>query len=360
LWLKKYSRIIMLLITDEQISAVASVKDCSEVMELAFRDLANGDAVDTPRGRIFSGRAVKPGIYSIGHQCAILPRFNIAALRVTSHRVREHREPRDNHFVLLFDLESGRLLAMMHGFTISGIRVGATTAIAAKYLAPKGRLEVGILGSGKQARTNLEGIAAVSDIGRAKVYSPNPAHRELFCREMGEKLGIEIVPQNEPQEVVQRSQVVLCSSNASQPIFNGEWIEEGALVISLRNSDRHRSPREVDETTIRRSSHFVVCSKAQIQIDQQKEWLDPFAKGLVSFEQLFELTDLVSGRVPSRHSAKEIVFYHSNSASGIQFAAAGYKCLQLVKEAGDVRDLPDEWFVTDLSAWWEKGLQPSP
>ncbi len=335
----------MLLITDEQISAVASVKDCIEVMELAFRDLANGDAVDTPRGRIFSGPAVKPGIYSIGHQCAILPRFNIAALRVTSHRVREHREPRDNHFVLLFDLESGRLLAMMHGFTISGIRVGATTAIAAKYLA---------------ARTNLEGIAAVSDIRRAKVYSPNPAHRELFCREMGEKLGIEIVPENEPQEVVQRSQVVLCASNASQPIFNGEWIEEGALVISLRNSDRHRSPREVDDATIRRSSHFVVCSKAQVQIDQQKEWLDPFAKGLVSFEQLFELTDLVSGRDPSRHSAKEIAFYHSNSASGIQFAAAGYKCLQRVKEAGDVRDLPDEWFVTDLSAWWEKGLQPSP
>ncbi len=55
----------MLLINDEQIAAAVSVKDCVEVMELAFKDLAAGEAVDTPRGRIFSGPAVKPGIYSI-------------------------------------------------------------------------------------------------------------------------------------------------------------------------------------------------------------------------------------------------------------------------------------------------------
>jgi alanine dehydrogenase len=328
-------------------------------VELAFNDLASGDAVDTPRGRIFSGPAVKPGVYSMGHQCAILPRFNVAVLRVTSHRVRESREPRDNHFVLLFDLADGRLLAMLHGFTISGMRVGATTAIAAKYLARSGRLEVGVLGAGKQARSNLEGIAAVTDVQRARVYSPNPAHRELFRAEMEEKLGFSITVERETRAVVENSDILLCASNASQPILNGEWIKAGALVISLRNSDRRRSPREVDETTIRRASHFVVCSKSQIHVDQQQEWLDPIKKGLVSFEQIYELTDLVSGKIPDR-SADDIVFYHSNSASGIQFAAAGYVALRRIQEAGKGRELPDEWFYTDLSSWWAKGLQPSP
>lgn len=350
----------MLLITDEQIRSLVTVKDCIGVMELAFRDLAAGEAVDTPRGRIFTGPSVKPGIYSMGHQCGILPRFNIAALRVTSHRVHESREPRDNHFVLLFDLGNGHLLALLHGFTISGMRVGATTAIAAKYLAPKGKLEIGIFGSGKQARANLEGIAAVNDISLAKVYSPNPAHRALFSEEMQEKLGIEVAPEEEPKKVVKGSNIVLCASNASQPVFDGHWIEEGALVISLRNSDRNRSPREFDDTTIQRSSTFVVCSKAQIHVDRQREWLDPIDKGLVTFEKVYELTDLVSGRVPGRRSADEIAFYHSNSAIGIQFAAAGYKTLHLVKEAGAYRELPDEWFFTDLSSWWEKGFHPSP
>lgn len=350
----------MLLISDEQIAAAVSVKDCVEAMELAFKDLAAGDAVDTPRGRIFSGPSVKPGIYSLGHQCAIYPRFNVAALRVTSHRVRESREPKDNHLILLFDLQDGHLLAALQGFTISGMRVGATTAIAAKYLAPKGKLDVAVLGSGKQARTNLEGIAAVCEVRRAKVYSPNGAHRELFCREMRDKLGVEVVAVDEAKKAVSGSQVVLCASNASQPILDGEWIEEGALVVSLRNSDRNRSPREVDETTIRRSAHFICCSKAQIQVDQQREWLEPMEKGLVAFDQLYELTDLASGKIPVRQSAKEIAFYHSNSASGIQFAAVGYISLQRVKDSGTLRDLPDEWFQTDLSSWWEKGLHPSP
>jgi ornithine cyclodeaminase/alanine dehydrogenase-like protein (mu-crystallin family) len=350
----------MLLISDEQIAAAISVKDCVEVMELAFKDLAAGEAVDTPRGRIFSGPSVKPGIYSIGHQCAILPRFSVSALRVTSHRVRESREPKDNHLILLFSLDDGRLLAAMHGFTISGIRVGATTAITAKYMAPKGKLQVGVLGSGKQARTNLEGIVAVCEVSGAQVFSPNSIHRELFCQEMRERLGIELTPVDEARKAVVGSQVVLCASNASQPIFHGEWIEEGALVISLRNSDRNRSPREVDETTIRRSSHFICCSKAQIQVDQQREWLDPMAKGLVSFDQLYELTDLASGKIPTRRSPNDIAFYHSNSASGIQFAAVGYRALERIKAAGNVRELPDEWFATDLSSWWEKGLHPSP
>ena len=350
----------MLLITDEQIAGAISVRDCVEVMELAFKDLAAGDAVDTPRGRIFSGPSVKPGIYSIGHQCAILPRFNVSALRVTSHRVRESREPKDHHLILLFDLDDGGLLAALHGFTISGIRVGATTAIAAKYMAPKGRLQVGVLGSGKQARTNLEGIVAVGDVRCAKVFSPSPAHRELFCNEMRERLAIEITAVDEPQKAVAGSQVVLCASNASQPILDGHWIEDGALVISLRNSDRNRSPREVDETTIRRSSHFICCSKAQIQVDQQREWLDPMAKGLVSFDQLYELTDLASGKIPARRFPKEIAFYHSNSASGIQFAAVGAIALQRIKAGGNLRELPDEWFTTDLSSWWKIGLHPSP
>ena len=177
---------------------------------------------------------------------------------------------------------------------------------------------------------------------------------------MGGKLAIDVVAVDETKKAVVDSQVVLCASNASQPILDGNWIEDGALVISLRNSDRNRSPREVDETTIRRSSHFICCSKAQIEIDRQREWLEPMEKGLVSFDQIYELADLASGKIPVRQSPKEIAFYHSNSASGIQFAAVGYIALQRIKESGGARELPDDWFQTDLSSWWEKGLHPSP
>src|ERR1051325_1361161 len=161
----------MLLITDEQVAASLSVNDCVDAMENAFRDLAQGTANDSPRERLFVGESGDPKLYSLGRQCGAIRRFEVAALRVMSNRRAEVRGPKDNHFILLFSTETGQLLAIIQGFTLSGLRLGATTAIAAKYLAPKCELEVGVFGTGKQARANFEGIAAVTKIARAKVFS---------------------------------------------------------------------------------------------------------------------------------------------------------------------------------------------
>ena len=350
----------MFLITDEQVRSAVAVKDCLEVVELAYQDLAKGEASDSPRERIFVGGTKDPDIYSLSRLCGAVPRFGVAALRITSHRRGTARDALDNHFILLFDVNNGRLVALLQGFTISGLRLGATTALPAKYLAPRGELEVGVFGSGKQARANLEGVAAVTKIKQVKVHSPNHAHCVLFAEEMQRRLGIPVVPQRESGSVVRNSNLVLCASNAWEPVFDGNLIEEGALVISLRNSDHHKRPREFDDTTIQRSSMIIVCSKKQMQIDDQAELLEPIAKGLTSWEKIYELTDLVMHKVPDRRSPKDIVFYHSNTGSGIQFAAVGFKTLQILKEKGNFQELPDEWFFTDLTSWWEQGFHPTP
>jgi ornithine cyclodeaminase/alanine dehydrogenase-like protein (mu-crystallin family) len=350
----------MLLITDEQVNSSVAVSDCVDAMEMAFRDLAEGTATDSPRERMFVGKANDPKLYSLGRQCGALQRFNVAALRVMSNRRPEVRGPRDNHFILLFSTETGQLLALIQGFTLSGIRLGATTAIAAKHLAPKGDIEVGVFGTGKMARANFEGVAAVTKIKRAKVFSRSADHRVDFCREMERKLGVSVVPVEEPQLAVKGSDLVLGATSANTPIYDGNWLEEGALAISLRNSDRNKKPREFDDIAIKRSALIVVCSKHQITYDDQRELLDPIDKGFASWEQIHELKDLVSGRFPGRKSPNDIVFYHSNAGNGIQFATVGFKAYEAAKRTGQYRELPDDWFVTDISSWWEQGYHPTP
>ena len=121
----------MLLITDEQVNASLSVLDCVATMEDAFRALSEGAATDTPRERMFVGADNDPKLYSLGRQCGALQRPKVAALRVMSNRRAEVRAPKDNHFILLFSTETGQLLALIQGFTLSGLRLGATTAVAA-------------------------------------------------------------------------------------------------------------------------------------------------------------------------------------------------------------------------------------
>jgi ornithine cyclodeaminase/alanine dehydrogenase-like protein (mu-crystallin family) len=336
-------------------------------MELAYQELAEQRAAEVGRERMFLDDRKTGIVYRLGRQCGAVTALGVAALRVNStrkgfrkgiDRKQASQDPKDHHLVLLFSLENGELLAILHGFTLSGLRLGATTAVATKYLAREGADQVGVYGSGKQARANLEGIAAVTKLKAAKVYSPDRSHRELFSQEMGERLKIPVLAVEDPKEVLKKSSIVLCATSAWEPIFDGSFVEQGALVISLRNSDHEKKPREFDETILRRSPFIVVCSKSQIMRDNQRELLDHIDAGLISWENVHELSDLVAGKV-RRRSPEDILFYHSNTGMGIQFAVVGYKALHAARDKGVGINLRDDWFHADLTPWFELGFRPT-
>ena len=136
---------------------------------------------------------------------------------------------------------------------MSAIRVGATTGIANRALARKNAKVVGIFGSGNEARTNLEAICAVRDIEAVKVYSPNKEHRDRFAEEMTELLNVEVQPVTSAEAVVKGSDIVMCATNSSEPVFDGNWLEPGQLVTTIANTDGVHRRTEADATTMLRS-----------------------------------------------------------------------------------------------------------
>src|SRR5438034_9701775 len=210
----------MLLISDPEVRQVLNMGDCIEAMEQAFAEEARGIAVNKPRTRY----KVPPDLEKPGYMANIIPgavpSSGVAALRYDSTIVQERvvagtkrmdfPSPlkRSWGFVLLFSLQTGEPLALIHDFSLSAIRVGATTGIANRALAKKDSKVVGIFGSGNEARTNLEAICAVCEIETVKVYSPTKEHRDRFVEEMSRSLNISIHPVNAPQEVVKGSDIV--------------------------------------------------------------------------------------------------------------------------------------------------------
>src|SRR3990172_9460789 len=160
----------MLLISDNEVKQVLKMPDCIEAMERAFAEEARGIAVNSPRVRY----KVPPDLDKPGYMANIIPgavpSFGVAALRYDSMIVQEHvvgnmkrwdftyPANRSWGFVLLFSLESGEPLALIHDFALSAIRVGATTGVAHRALAKKEVKVVGLFGSGNEARRNLEAI----------------------------------------------------------------------------------------------------------------------------------------------------------------------------------------------------------
>ncbi|MBI2361612.1 MAG: ornithine cyclodeaminase family protein [Deltaproteobacteria bacterium] len=362
----------MLLITDDVARQVLDMAECIEAMERAFAEEARGIAVNRPRTRY----KVPPDLDKPGYMANIIsgavPSFGVAALRYDSTIVREHvvdgrkrmdfpsPKRRSWGFVLLFSLETGEPLALIHDFSLSPLRVGATTGAVHRALAKKDARVVGIFGSGNEARRNLEAICLVRKVERVKVYSPNRGHRDSFAAEMTEALDVEVQPVASAEAVIKGSDIVMCATNSSEPVFNGNWLEPGQLVTTIANTDGVHRRTEADPATMIRSDLIVLNSRETAVNNQQRELLDLIDEGKIEWNKICGIGEVLAGKHPGRATDRQIIYYKSNTGVGIQFAAAGKLIYDACKKRGLGRELPSEWFGADLSEWMDKGFMPSP
>jgi len=366
----------MILLSDEEVQEFLAMESCIAAVEEAFKSLGRGKAYNLPRGRIRTDPF--EGQYSYWMNCipGAVPELGVAALRIDSAvqalsggpgRTRgPHRDNRYCGLVLLFDTKTGMLLAILPDFTLSGIRVGATTALGVKYLAREDAARVALFGSGKQARTNLEGVCKVRKITDAVVFSPNKQHRENFALEMSRKLDLEVVPVSSPAEALRERDIVICATNTMAPVFDGRGLEPGCHVASIVGGDKHdlrirgRLRQEVDDTTLDRSDLIILNSCEQARLDEQADIAAVIKVGKRKWEEIYDLAQLLTGKSPMRTARNQITLHLNNTGMGIQFAAAGSVVYRKAREVGAGRELPEDWFSIDLRAWAEKGFYPSP
>lgn len=93
------------------------------------------------------------------------------------------------------------------------------------------------------------------------MYSPSPEHRNQFAREMAKTLGVNIEPEENPRAVIEGADIVMCATNTSEPVFDGNWLEPGQLVTTIANTDGVHRRTEADSTTMTRSDLIVLNKK---------------------------------------------------------------------------------------------------
>jgi ornithine cyclodeaminase/alanine dehydrogenase-like protein (mu-crystallin family) len=179
---------------------------------------------------------------------------------------------------------------------------------------------VGILGSGRQARSQLLAINVVSKIKKVKVYSPKPEHCLQYCREMEKLIDREVVPVKDPIEAVKGSDIISTATMSKTPVFDGSWIENGTHINAI--GAHYPDQQEMDETAVMRSK-FVVDSKERA-LKEEGELLIPIQKGIITEAHIYaELGDIVSGKVIGRQNAEDITLFSSGGmASECVVAAA--------------------------------------
>lgn len=354
-----------LLIDNETFKKLLSTKDCIETLEQAFLEEAQGRAANRTKSSIHIPTEGMEWWYRYCSMEGGLRTPPVAAIRIKSDMVswpiydgvrRESkycvRSGRFCGLVLLFSAENGEPMAILNDGEMQHMRVAATAAIAARFMANESATSVGILGSGGMAESHLEAYSAVRRIEKAKVYSPNRAHREDYAKRMSAKLGIRVEPAPSASEVFSGSEIVASCTDANEPIIPGSWLKPGVHLTCVRSAEAAKDlyPR-LDRYVAYRSSmavsHFTSPENER-----------PFSFGgtnpdyfsrvaQVPENRRHHLNDLLLNRLRGREGEKEINMFMSEG-TGVQFAAVAYKAYVLARQAGAGKEIPTDWFLQDI------------
>jgi alanine dehydrogenase len=346
---------MVLVLKNDQMENLLPMSEEIDAIEHAFRELGQGKAMNAPRARLRTPWKEEGGQYYFNNIMGLVPGVKSMALRIDSSFSKEVQVAGSKRrvypgdyigLVMLFDMDTCEILALMDDHFISTMRVAATSAVATKYLARKDAKIMGLLGSGEQARTQVTAHLVVRPLTQIKVYSPTQANREKFAREMSDETGVEVVPVSSAEEAVRGSDIVSAATNTVDPVVEGKWLEPGMHVTSLVGGDGYLPRKELDDEAITRANLIIVGYKQQIFLDKQAEFHDRLTRGLVKAEDLHELGDLLTGNCRGRKDDREITFFKNNTGMGIQFAATARKMYEKAKEKGIGSELPLDLFMT--------------
>ena len=285
-----------LFLTHEDVSASVNMLDAMDAMEGAFREQAEGKVIQPHRLNLKAGKGwlrVGPAVLE-GSGYMGFKAMNLAP----GHGVR--------YQVHLYRIADGELLAIMDALHLTTLRTGATSAVATRRLAGKEPTTIGVIGSGIEARAQLEAMHALGLARSARVYSPTQANREKFAADYSRSLGIEVVAVGQAKEAVRGCGLVVAAVKSTETALLGEWLEPGTHVNSVGTARPEQ--REIDAATFQRSAVIVVDTREGV-FGEAGDAIA--AKDVVSPEQVYELAELVTGRAPARSDEKQITLFKS-------------------------------------------------
>ena len=313
-----------LYLTEDDVQRLLPMPEAVAAVEDAMRRQAPGGAVNRPRQRV---RFPAGTMHLMG---AALPHRDVLGFKAYTAIGRKLR-----FLVMLYSATDGGPLALLEADHLGQIRTGAASGVATKYMARKDATVVGVIGSGYQAETQVTAMCAVRPVREVRVYSRTPERRKAFAEKMARQLGVAVRDVDTPDEAVKGCHILITATYAREPVFKGELLEKGVHMNIMGGNALIR--REIDDEAVRRSDIIVVDSIEQARVESG-DLLGPVERGLLSWDNCFELWQVVSGHVRGRRSDDDVTMFKSHGIALWDVAAAAHVYEQ-AKAKGMGRDL---------------------
>jgi alanine dehydrogenase len=312
-------------INEAEVRSVLTMAMALEAVEESLRKQARGEVVVQPRRRF----ELPKGFYHY-----------MAAADYSGGFVAEKQYTyvagKIRFLVQLYEMATGDLVAQIEADYMGQLRTGAASGVATKFMARRDARIAAIIGTGGQARTQLEAIAGVRKLELARAYGRDVSRREKFCSEMAERLRIPVYAAASAAQAIEGADVVCTATTASQPVVTGSDIAPGTHINAIGVNHAHK--QELDETAVRHADVIAVDSIEQSH-QEAGDLIMAFGQDESKWSSVKKLADIVDGKIPGRPSDTAVTLFKSNGIASWDLAVA-VRVWTLAREKGLGRKLP--------------------
>ncbi len=328
------TRDVLILTEAELRDCVRLDPDAVDVVEQAFRALAGGTVVMPP---ILSMKIAEAN-GEVDVKTAYIPGFDGFAIKVSPGFFDNPALglPSLNGLMILFSAKTGLVDALFldNGY-LTDVRTAAAGAVAARHLAPGTVTTAGVMGTGVQARLQIEAAHLVRPFEKVLVWGRNPARAAACAADISVALGVEARVEADPARLVAESQLVVTATPSEEPIVKAEWLHPG-LHITAMGSDQE-GKTEIDPQVLVAADAYV-CDRVS-QCELLGELAAAKREGLWTGGRPAELGEVIAGTAEGRRSDHDVTICDL-TGTGAQDTAIATHALAMARVEGKGRAIP--------------------
>ena len=314
-----------LVISAAEVRELLPMLKCVDLVADALMTLGRGGAINPLR----HGIRLPNDLGVLGLMPGQMNEPDTFGLKVISVFPGNHGTAYDSHqgAVMLFETEHGSPVAILDASEITAIRTAAASGVATRLLAREDATTLGVIGSGVQAKTHIEAMAAVRPLRHVRVYSRNVARRERLCERSGTELGILVEAVASAEHAADGADIICTTTSSKDPVLMGDWIQDGCHVNAVGSSVR--TARELDTAAVLKARLFV--DRVESTVNEAGDFLVPKQEGALDESHIVgEIGDILLGKLRGRESADEITLFKSLGLAVEDLAAAHFVYKQAV------------------------------
>jgi len=291
----------VIYLTETEVQQLLPMPACVDMMRRAFEEMRAGRTRNQPRRRLILdtgsvlhqmagswGKYFVTKIYSSNRKYGVLQMIN-----------------------LLYEAETGKPLAYLEANNLGMIRTGAASGYATDLLAAPDADVVGLIGSGWQARGQVDAMRAVRPIKEIRVWSRKAENAQHFAEEFGCRVA------ESAEAAVRDAPIVITATSSKDPVLESAWIKPGTLINAMGSNVANR--REIPADLMRAAGRVVVDDLEQARIEAGDIILAD------SWANVVELKNVERGHDPAR-----VTIFESLGIAVEDAAAAAYVYEQAV------------------------------